>query len=79
MDDLKLFTKDDDQTKQALVIVKRARSDIEMSFGLDECDTVVIRKGKIVPSTGINIDCNTHTKSIDAEETYRYLGWKRLW
>ena len=20
------------------------------------------------------IDCNTHTKSLDAEETYRYLG-----
>ena len=46
-----------------------------MSFGLDiQCATVVIRKGKVVRSTGINIDCNTHMKGIDAEETCRYLG-----
>ena len=72
--DLKLFKKDEDQMKQALIIVKNVSTDVQMTFGLDKCATVVFRNGMIVHSTGINIDCNTHIKSIDAEGTYRYLG-----
>ena len=47
MDDLKLFTKDEVQLKQALVIVKHFKTDVQMSFA-----TVVIRNGKVVYNTG---------------------------
>ena len=70
MDDLKLFTKDEDQLKQALVIVKNFSTDIQRSFGLGKCATVIIRNGKVEHSTDSNIDCNNHIKSIGAYENF---------
>ena len=37
MDDLKLFTKDDDDLEGLLQTVKKFRDDIGMTFGLDKC------------------------------------------
>ena len=78
VDDLKLFTKSENQLKQALAIVKNFSSDKQMTFGLDKCATVNIRNGKVIQSNGVDIDRDTHIRNIDAEETYRYLGMEEF-
>ncbi|ESN90805.1 hypothetical protein HELRODRAFT_182637 [Helobdella robusta] len=72
MDDLKLFIRNDDQLKKALIILNNFSRDIQMKFGLDKCATL-IRKVAVVRSSGINVDQDIHFRGVDAEETYRYL------
>lgn len=47
MKDLKLFTKDEYQFKQALVNVKAFSNNIKMEFGLDKCATAGFKAGKL--------------------------------
>ena len=37
-----------------------------------------LKKGKVVLGNGIDIDCNTHIRNLDAEETYKYLGTEEV-
>ena len=76
MDDLKLFTKDEDQMKQALVIVENFGTDIQMSFGLDKCATVVTGNGKVVHSTLTAIPT---WKVLMQKRRTDTLGQRRLW
>ena len=74
MDDLKLFMMNEVELKQALTIVKTFSSDIKMIFGLDKCAVVNIKKGVVMRGGGMDVDQNTHIKSLEVEETYKYLG-----
>ena len=48
--------------------------DIEMEFGTEKCAMLVIEKGKIVKSVGIELPDGKVIKSLQEGESYKYLG-----
>ena len=72
MDDLKTFSKTEEQQRQILHIVKTFSDDIKMEFDLDKCATVVFRNGKRVKSQNIQLD-GASIKNLEQDEVYKYL------
>lgn len=54
MDDLKLFAKDDNNL--GVLQTVKFSDDIGMSFGLDKCAKVTIKRGKLVSSSDVCLD-----------------------
>ena len=48
-----------------------------MSFGLDKCAVLKMRRGRQVGSSGIELPDNQHIREIE-EEGYKYLGILQL-
>ena len=48
--------------------------DIRMDFGIEKCAKLVIEKGKIVKSVGIELPDGKVIKSLQEGESYKYLG-----
>ena len=48
--------------------------DIGMEFGIEKCAMLVIEKGKIVKSVGIELPDDKAIKSLQEGESYKYLG-----
>ena len=48
--------------------------DIEMEFGIEKCAMLVMEKGKIVKSVGIELPDSKVIKSLQEGESYKYLG-----
>ena len=74
MDDLKLYTKNDDQLETQLQNVKMFSDDICMSFGLEKCAKATFKRGKLLISSPIKLDLKTEIKNLDPEHSYKYLG-----
>ena len=74
MDDLKL----DSRSEKGLdLLVQRVRDfskDIGMEFGIEKCAMLVMEKGKIVKSVGIELPDSKVIKSLQEGESYKYLG-----
>ena len=47
--------------------------DIGMEFGIEKCATLVMEKGKIVKSVGIELPDGKVIKSLQEDENYKYL------
>ena len=48
--------------------------DIGMEFGIEKCAILVMEKGKIVKSVGIELPDGKVIKSLQEGESYKYLG-----
>ena len=48
-----------------------------MSFGLDNCDVLEMRRGRQVCSSGVELPDDQHIGEIE-EEGYKYLGILQL-
>ena len=48
--------------------------DIGMEFGIERCAILVMEKGKIVKSVGIELSDGKVIKSLQEGESYKYLG-----
>ena len=48
--------------------------DIGMDFGIEKYAMLVMEKGKIVKSVGIELPDGKVTKSLQESESYKYLG-----
>uniref|UniRef100_A0A803T202 Reverse transcriptase domain-containing protein n=1 Tax=Anolis carolinensis TaxID=28377 RepID=A0A803T202_ANOCA len=77
MDDLKLYGKTETEIQSLTNTVRIFSTDINMEFGLDKCSTVVLKKGKIIESEGINMP-NGQTIKCHQPEAYKYLGILQL-
>ena len=55
MDDLKLFGKNEEQIDSLVKTVHIFSKDIGMEFGIKKCGMLVMKKGKIVESDGIQL------------------------
>ena len=75
MDDLKLYSSNDNQLRRMVNIVKTFSDDIRTKFGIDKCNKLTIVRGKIVPSDDIVLNINEYLKSIEVNQQYRYLGF----
>ena len=49
--------------------------DIGMEFGIEKCAMLVMEKGKIVKSAGIELPDGKVIKSLQEGESYKYLGF----
>ena len=77
MDDLKLYGVNKDQLDSLIQVVRIFSQDIKMSFGLEKCAVLEIRRGRQVDSNGIDLPDDQHIGEI-GEEGYKYLGILQL-
>ena len=73
MDDLKLFGKNEEQIDSLVKTVQIFSKDIGMEFGIKKCGMLVMKKGKIVESDGIQLP-DGETIKIAEQDGYKYLG-----
>ena len=74
MDDLKLYSKNDQEQVGELKIVKQFSDDIGMEFGLEKCAKASFKKGKLALPGNIIIDEYTAIEELNQEGIHKYLG-----
>ena len=74
MDDLKLYSKNEQEQVGELKIVKQFSDDIGMEFGLEKCAKASFKRGKLASTGNIVIDDDTEIQELDQEGVYKYLG-----
>ena len=74
MDDLKLYSWCEKGLDSLVQIVRVFSEDIGMQFGIEKCAMLVMVKGKIGKSVGIELPDDTVIKSLQEGEGYKYLG-----
>ena len=78
MDDLKLYSKNEQEQIGELKIVKQFSDDIGMEFGLEKCAKAIFKKGKLTSTGNIVIDVDTEIQELDQEGVFKYLGVDEL-
>ena len=74
MDDLKLYANCKERLQDLLEIVSMFSDDICMKFGLDKCNVLNIRKGKLTQMNDITLLSGETIKALDLRDQYKYLG-----
>ena len=74
MDDLKLYTKDDNELEWLLRILKGFSDDISMEFGLNKCAKATFKRDKLEKSDHVRLDEKTMITDLEQEKVYKYLG-----
>ena len=74
MDDLKLYSENEQEQFAELKIVKQFSHDIGMEFGLEKRAKASFKKGKLASTGNIVINDDTETQELDQEGVYKYLG-----
>ena len=64
MDDLKLFTKNEDQIDNLVNTVRIFLEDIKMEFGLPKCGVLIMKRGKVVKGERISMSYGKMMKNI---------------
>ena len=74
MDDLKLHSRNEEGLDSLVQTVCVFSEDLGMEFGIEECAMLVMEKGKIVKSIGIESPGGKVIKSLQEGESCKYLG-----
>ena len=74
MDDLKLYSRSEKGLDSLVQTVRVFSEVIGMGFGIDMCAMLVMEKGKIVKSFGIELSDGKVIKLLQEGESYKYLG-----
>ena len=74
MDDLKLYSQSEKGLDSLVQTVCVFSEDIGMEFGIEKCAMLLMEKGKIVKSVGIELPGGKVIKSLQEGESYKYLG-----
>ena len=77
LDDLKLYGASKNHLDSLIQVVRIFSKDIKMSFGLDECAILEMRRGIQIGSNGIDLPDDQHIGKIE-EKGYKYLGTLRI-
>ena len=64
MDDLKLYSRSEKKSDSLVETVRAFSEDIGMEFGIEKCAMLVMEKGKIVKSVGIELPDGKVIKSL---------------
>ena len=73
MDDLKLYSRREKGLDSLVQTVHVFSEDIGMEFGIEKCAMLLMEKGKIVKSVGIELP-NGKVINLQEGESYKYLG-----
>ena len=74
MDDLKLNSRNGEKLDSLVQTIRIFSKDIGMEFGIEKCAMLVIEKGKIVKSVGIELPDGKVIESLQEGESSKYLG-----
>ena len=74
MGDLKFYSRSEKGLDSLVQTVRVFSEDIGMEFNIEKCVMLVMEKGKIVKSVGIELPDGKVTKSLQEGESYKYLG-----
>ena len=74
MDDLNLHSRSQKGFDSLVQTFRVFSEDIGMEFGIEKCTMLVMEKGKIVKSVGIELPDGKIIKSLKEGESYKYLG-----
>ena len=74
MGNLKLYSRNEKELDSLVQTIRVFSEDTGMEFGIEKCDMLVIEKGKIVKSVGIEFPDGNVIKSLQEGESYKYLG-----
>ena len=72
MDDMKLFGRSSVEIDKLVSTVYLVSADMRMEFGIRKCGVLVLKKGKIVDSDGVQLPNGERMQSVE-EEGYKYL------
>ena len=73
MDDLKLFSKNEEQIESLIQTTHIFSTDIGMEFGIKKCGVLILKRGKIVRCDGIELPTDELIKEVE-QDGYTYLG-----
>ena len=73
MDDLKSYSQSEKRLDSLVQTVSCFSEDMGIEFGIEKCATLVMEKGKIVKSVGIELPDDKVIKSLQKGESYKYL------
>ena len=65
MDDLKLFPKSERTLNSLIQTIRIFNEDIGMQFGIEKCAMLVMKKGKILKSDGIEFPIDKVNRSLE--------------
>ena len=74
MDDLKLYSCNEKELGSLVQAIRIFSKDVELEFGIEKCAMLMIKKGKIVKSVGIELSDGKVIKSVQEGESYKYHG-----
>jgi hypothetical protein len=78
MDDLKLYANSTEQMQQLLEITKTFSQDVCMSFGIEKCKAVQLRKGKLINTERYHISEEEIRNELTENQSYKCLGFHQL-
>ena len=73
MDDLKLYSRCEKGLDSLVQTVRVFTEDIGMEFGIEKCAMLLLEKGNIVNSVGIELPDGKVKKSLQEGKSYKYL------
>ena len=73
MDDLKIFAKSEREINGLISTVQILSNDIGMEFGIKKCGVLVLKRGTVVSSEGVEIPNDERIKEVE-KDGYRYQG-----
>ena len=73
LDDLKLYVKSGNEIKGLVSTVKVFSQDIGMEFGIKKCGVIIMNRGKVKSTDGIELSSGEKIRKIE-EDRYKYLG-----
>ena len=74
IDDLKLYSQSEKGLDSFVQTARDFSEDIGMESSIEKCAMLVMQKGKIVKSVGIEFPDGKVIKSLQEGESYKYLG-----
>ena len=74
MDGLKLYSRSEKGLDALVQTVRVFSEDIGMDFGIEKCAMLLMEKGKIVKSVDIEFSDGRVIKTLQKDESYKYLG-----
>ena len=73
MEDLKIFAKSEREITGLISTIQVLSNDIGMEFGIKKCGVLVLKRGTVVSSEGVEIPDGERIKEIK-KNGYKYLG-----
>lgn len=74
MDDLKIYASCFDHLRHMLELVLHFSTTIRMEFGLDKCNILNIKRGKVTDPETVNLSGGISINCLDIDASYKYLG-----
>ena len=73
MEDLKLYAKSERELGSLIQTVRIFSDGVSMVFGLDKCAVLVLKRGKMIRTEGIELPDGKHMRQVNIDG-YTYLG-----